>query len=112
MRPLDPQRLQRSVMVFALCQAKAKVIEQIRAEGLKLASFSCREINEKRDSYFLANAEALIAKAAVDVWRLPEFAKHRPTEGQPQPNLSALVTHRPDARDRTLDWGCGPFVSN
>ena len=77
MRPLDPQRFQCAVMSLALYRSKAAVIAQIRADGLKLGQFSSREINEKRDQYFSANMEALIAQALADVWRLPSFARYR-----------------------------------
>ena len=84
MKALDPQRFHMAVMCLALGRAKTKVIEQIRADGLKLCQFSCREINEKREAYFAVHMEELIAQALVDVWRLPSFARYRPqTQSQP-----------------------------
>jgi hypothetical protein len=79
-KPLDPQRFELAVMSLALCRAKAAVIAQIRADGLKLGNYSRAEINDKRQAYFAANMEELINKALVDVWRMPSFAKYR----QPQ----------------------------
>jgi len=76
-KPLDPQRFELAVKCLALHRAKTAVIAQIRADGLKLGHFSCREINEKRQAYFEAHMEELITKALVDVWRLPEFARYR-----------------------------------
>jgi hypothetical protein len=54
---------------------------QILASGEKLCHFSCVELNEKRQAYFTANREELIASALVDVWKLKSFARYRP---QPQ----------------------------
>jgi hypothetical protein len=59
------------------------VIDQIRADGLKLSQYSCAELNNKRDQYFAANMEALITQALVDVWRLPQFARYRQQQTQP-----------------------------
>jgi hypothetical protein len=81
-KPLDPQRFERAVKSVALCRAKYRVIDQIRADGQKLGQFSCREINEKREAYFALHMEELITQALVDVWKLPSFARHRQ---QPQP---------------------------
>jgi hypothetical protein len=81
-KPLDPIRFHCAVMTLAPCQAKAAVLAQIRADGLKLGQFSIREINEKRDQYFEANMEALINLALIDVWKLPMFARYR--QMQPQ----------------------------
>ena len=77
MKPLDPIRFNCAVRCLALYSAKSKVIEQIRAEGKKLAHFSCREIHEKRDAYFAAHMEELLTKATADAWRLPMFARYR-----------------------------------
>jgi hypothetical protein len=79
-KPLDPQRFERAVISVALCRAKYRVLDQIRADGLKVSQFSCREINEKRQAYFAANMEELINKAIEDAWRFPEFARHRQTQ--------------------------------
>jgi hypothetical protein len=81
MRPLDPQRLQMAVRCLALHTAKTRVIDQLRAAGLKPSTFSICEINAKREAYFEQHWEELINKALVDVWRLPSFARYRP---QPQ----------------------------
>jgi hypothetical protein len=59
------------------------MIDQIRADGLKLGQFSCREINEKREAYFAQHMEELISKALVDVWRLPQFGALRQPQTQP-----------------------------
>ena len=77
MKPLDPARFELAVTTLALYRAKTAVIAQIRANGQKLGQFSCREINERREAYFAANMEELITKALVDVWRIPEFARHQ-----------------------------------
>ena len=77
MKPLDPQRFQMAVMCLALGRAKTAVKADILANGQKLGQFSCREINERREAYFAANMEELITKALVDVWRIPEFARHQ-----------------------------------
>jgi hypothetical protein len=72
-------------MGLALCKAKWAVRAQILADGQKLSQFSCVELNDKRDQYFVANMEALINQALVDVWRLPSFARYRPTQPKSQP---------------------------
>ena len=77
MKPFDPRRFERAVKTLALYRAKTAVIAQIRANGQKLGQFSCREINEGREAYFAANMEELITQALVDVWRIPEFARHQ-----------------------------------
>ena len=82
-KPLDPQRFERAVKGLALYRARTAVVAQIRADGLKLGQFSCREINEKREAYFAAHMEELINQALVDVWKFPEFARHRQTQTQP-----------------------------
>jgi hypothetical protein len=56
------------------------VLTQIRADGVKIGQFSCREINEKRQAYFAAHMEELITKAIADVWCMPQFARHRQTQ--------------------------------
>ena len=84
MKPLDPVRFQCAVRFLALYSARSAVLAQMRAEGLKVSHYSSREINEKRDAYFASRMEELIAKALVDVWRLPMFAKYRPTQPQPK----------------------------
>ena len=76
-KQLDPQRFQCAVMGLALCKAKWAVKADILANGQKLGQFSCREINERREAYFAANMEELITQALVDVWRIPEFARHQ-----------------------------------
>jgi hypothetical protein len=68
---------------LALYRAKAAVIAQIRADNLKLGQFSSREINEKREAYFAQHMEELITKALADVWRFPEFARHRNSKSSP-----------------------------
>jgi hypothetical protein len=78
MRPLDPGKLERAVMGLALCRAKYRVIDQIRADGLKVCHFSCAEINQRRDAYFASRMEELITQALVEVWRLPRFARYKP----------------------------------
>jgi hypothetical protein len=83
-KQIDEQRFQCAVKALALCFAKYRVIDQIRADGLKVSQFSSREINEKREAYFVANMEELIAQALVDVWRLPMFARYRKPQPQPQ----------------------------
>jgi hypothetical protein len=83
MRPLDPQRFERTVMGLALCKAKWAVKAQILADGLKVCHFSCIELNARRDAYFSVNREELIAQALVDVWRLPWFARYRPLPQTP-----------------------------
>jgi hypothetical protein len=75
-KQLDEQRFQCAVKALALCRAKYRVIDQIRADGLKLSQFSCRELNDKREAYFAAHMEELITQALVDVWRLPQFARY------------------------------------
>jgi len=55
----------------------------ILAKGQKLSQFSCRELNEKREAYFAAHMEELITQALADVWRLPQFARHREQSGGP-----------------------------
>ena len=90
MRPLDPGRFERAVMSLALCKAKWAVKAQILADGLKLGNYSSREINEKRQAYFAANMEELIAKALVDVWRLPSFARYRQPTAQPEATPSTI----------------------
>ena len=81
-KPLDPQRFERAVISVALCRAKYRVLDQIRADGLKVSQFSCREINDRRQAYFERNMKELITRATADAWRMPMFARHRP---QPQP---------------------------
>jgi hypothetical protein len=83
-KQLDEQRFQCAVKCLALGRAKYRVIDQIRADGLKVAHFSCAEINAKRDAYFASHMEELITRALVDVWRLPMFARYRPQQTQPQ----------------------------
>ena len=83
-KPLDPQRFERAVISVALCRAKYRVLDQIRADGLKVSQFTCREINDRRQAYFAANMEELVTRAIADVWRMPMFARHRP-KPQPQP---------------------------
>jgi hypothetical protein len=78
MKPLDQQRFQCAVKSLALCRAKYAVKAQILADGLKVSHFSCTEITAKRDAYFCANREELIALALADVWKLPSFARYRP----------------------------------
>jgi hypothetical protein len=85
MRKLDPQRFECAVKALALCRAKSAVLAQILANGEKVSQFSCREINDKRQAYFEANMEALISQALVDVWRMPQFARYRQQQTQPQP---------------------------
>ena len=74
---IDEQRFQMAVMCLALGRAKTAVKADILANGQKLGQFSCREINEGREAYFAANMEELITQALVDVWRIPEFARHQ-----------------------------------
>jgi hypothetical protein len=80
-KQLDEQRFQCAVRSLALHTAKTRVIDQIRADGLKLGQFSCAELNAKRDAYFASHMEELIAKALVDVWKLPSFARYKPAPG-------------------------------
>ena len=84
-KQIDEQRFQMAVMCLALGRAKSAVKADILANGQKLGQFSCREINEKREAYFAAHMEELITQALVDVWRLPSFARYRPTQPQSQP---------------------------
>jgi hypothetical protein len=77
MKPLDEQRFQCAVMSLALCKAKWAVRSQILADGLKLSAFSCVELNKRREAYFFCHMEELITQALVDVWRIPEFARHQ-----------------------------------
>ena len=90
MKPLDPVRFELAVTALALYRAKTAVIAQIRADGLKLGQFSSREINEKREAYFAAHMEELTTKALVDVWRFPEFARHRNSKS----SLSGTTTQQ------------------
>ena len=76
-KQIDEQRFQMAVMCLALGRAKTAVKADILANGQKLGQFSCREINERREAYFAANMEELITQALVDVWRIPEFARHQ-----------------------------------
>lgn len=85
MKPLDPQRFQLAVRTLALHRAKTRVVEQLRADGQKLSQFSSRELCDKREAYFAAHMEELITQALVDVWRLPQFARYRQHQTQPQP---------------------------
>jgi hypothetical protein len=78
MRPLDPQRFQLAVRCLALLTAETRVVEQMRADGLKVSHFSCVELQKKREAYFDLHREELINKALVDIWRLPMFARYRP----------------------------------
>jgi hypothetical protein len=80
-KQLDEQRFQCAVRSLALCKAKYAVRAQILADGLKLSHFSCVELTQRRDQYFSANREELIASALVDIWKLRSFARYRP---QPQ----------------------------
>jgi hypothetical protein len=84
-KPLDPARFELIVTQLALAQAKSKVKAQILAKGEKVSQFSCAELNDKRQAYFEAHMEELITQALVDVWRLPQFARYRQTQTQPQP---------------------------
>jgi hypothetical protein len=90
-KPLDPQRFQCAVMTLALGRAKYRVLDQIRSEGLKVSHFSCREINDKRDQYFALHMEELITQALVDVWQLPQFARHREQSGASARSLSSTA---------------------
>ena len=76
-KQIDEQRFQMAVMCLALGRAKTAVKADILANGQKLGQFSCREINERREAYFAANMGELITQALVDVWRIPEFARHQ-----------------------------------
>jgi hypothetical protein len=81
MAKFDQQRFQCAVRCLALYTAKTRVIDQLRADGLKPSTFSCVEINAKREAYFEQHWQELIDKALVDVWKLRSFARYRP---QPQ----------------------------
>ena len=78
MRPLDEQRFRCAVRCLALHTAKTRVIDQLRAEGLKVSHYSCREINDLRQAYFDQHWQELINKALIDVWKLRSFARYRP----------------------------------
>ena len=83
MRKLDPQRFQMAVMCLALGRAKTAVRAQILANCQKVSHFSCRELNDLREAYFALHMEELITLALADVWKLPSFARYRPTQPQP-----------------------------
>jgi hypothetical protein len=85
MKRLDEQRFQCAVRCLALCKAKYAVKAQILAKGQKLCHFSCVELTRRREAYFVANMEELIASALIDVWKLPSMAKYLPqTQTQPK----------------------------
>jgi hypothetical protein len=63
MKRLDPIHLELFVTSLAKRKAKAAVEAQILAEGKKISHFSLSELYEKREAYFQANCEELIAWA-------------------------------------------------
>ena len=63
--------------------SKTAVIARIRADGLKVSQFSCRELNEKSEAYFKEHWEELIPRAIEDVWTFPMFARYRQTQTLP-----------------------------
>lgn len=61
-------------MVLAMQRAKRAVQADIRAQGLKIAQFTARQIAEQAEAYMAQHKEELIAKAIADVATFPEFA--------------------------------------
>jgi hypothetical protein len=68
------QRFRCAVRTIALMRAKQAVKAQWRADGLKVSHFSAREIALQAEAYIAQHREELIARAATDVARFPEFA--------------------------------------
>ena len=63
MKRLDPVHLELFITSLAKRKAKAEVEAQILAEGKKISHFSLPELYEKREAYFQAHCEELIAWA-------------------------------------------------
>jgi cysteine synthase len=83
-RSLSPKRIAerlhqhyRAVMVLAHRAAKKSVQSQLRAQGLKLSEFSCKDIAIQAEAYFDAHRARLIEEAREIVNTSPYFAQYR-----------------------------------
>jgi hypothetical protein len=69
------RRLRSAVICLAPHRAKTAVIEDIRAQGLKVWDFTACEIKQRAEAYLVSHRQELISKAAQDISSWPEFAK-------------------------------------
>ena len=104
-RSLSPKRLaermqqhRQAVMVLARQSAKRTVKDHIRAQGLKLAEFTARDLNELAEAEFERNRAQLIAEAEhlIETWpglaylRCAELVTAAQNQSEPKSTTSAL----------------------
>ena len=70
-------RYRSAVMTLSLQRAKKAVEHELRAKGLKVAHYSCRELRLLAEQYFNQNRDALIADAEEVIATSPYFARWR-----------------------------------
>ena len=78
-----------AVFVLAMQRAKKSVLAQLRAQGLKPAQFSAREINLMAKAELERNRARLVAEAEEIVATSPRFARWR-CENAPKSMSSAV----------------------
>jgi hypothetical protein len=74
------QRHRHAVIVLAMQSAKKSAIAQLRAQGLRVAQFSAKEIAVLAEAEFERNREQLIANAEHSIETWPGFAYLRCAE--------------------------------
>ena len=80
-RALERMRRHRhAVNVHAVYSAKKSVLAQLRAQGLRVAHFSARDISVLANAEFERNRTQLLAEAEVAIAAWPGFARWRCAE--------------------------------
>ena len=74
------RRHRHAVIELAMQTAKKSVLAQLRAQGLKVADFSARELRVLADAEFERNRARLLAEAEVAIATWPGFAYWRCAE--------------------------------
>jgi len=112
-RSLSPKRAaermrqhRHAVMVMAMLRAQRAVQADIRAQGLKLAQFTAKEISVLAEAYMAQHREEPITKAVADVATFPEFARYLCAElsshaQTPKPPISTTSA----VQNSGAEWG-------
>jgi hypothetical protein len=108
----DQERVRRhcsAVITLALQKAKRAIEFELRAKGLKVAHYSCRELRLMAEQYFnqhraelIANAEEVIATSPYFArWRLPVANINSDAQTPKQPNSMGSVVQNLGSEWRT-----------